>query len=170
MKANEITKLVTDQCNAILSAYPIEMFDAEELAFLKGKDRSIDASSQLNYMGYLIERNYIVLPRQFTSYVDQDMSELTISHVASLANNGLYLKQRIASMAKYARRQAKEEVTPQVIEPITVWEHPTFGTVQLTYKELFMDHMFKYNLTPNKVRKAIEAGKGTVGGWALLSC
>ena len=172
--SNEIKANVDEQCEFILSTCPHDWFDEAELQFLRGEDRSTSASAQLDYLGHLVERHYIVMHRHLTSYNPIEIKNLTLNQIDALVQDSMYLGTRITSMANYARNQRNnvkeviKEVTAPSTEPLYHWTNEKDGRSILLSKSDMFDWIVQEYLSPQNINKIINGTRNVEKGWRLV--
>ena len=170
----DIKTNVSEQCEYILSTCSVEWFDEDELKFLRGEDRSTDASAQLDYLGHLIERHYIVMHRHLTSYQPIEIKNLTLSQIDALVQDSMYLGTRITSLASHARNHRNnvktviKEVPVQSTEPLYHWTNEKDGRSLLISKADMFDWIVQEYLSPQNIQKIIDGRRNVEKGWRLI--
>ncbi|MGL4252894.1 MAG: hypothetical protein ACRCR2_02375 [Fusobacteriaceae bacterium] len=169
VESQTLKNIVEAQCKWIVSNCSDINFDVKELDFLQGLDRSNSATGQMDYLGHLIERHFIVLPISLVKYPETPgtmFMQYSLKALHQFVDNYRYLESRIGAMAKYGRsRKALAEPKEETL----TFTHVEHGECTVTYKQLFMEFIPDYNLKPYEVRKIIKRGYGITGGWSYLA-
>lgn len=167
VESQALKDMVEAQCKWIVSNCGDISFDSKELDFLQGMDRSNSATGQMDYLGHLIERHFIVLPLELVKFGGNIptpvLMQKTLRELGYAVNNSQYLATRIKSLANYGR-SLKAVAKPK--EETLTFTHAEHGECTVTYKQLFMEFIPDYNLKPYEVRKIIKRGHGITGGWS----